>query len=120
MKSSKRTRRARNLLDLQQEMKAIQQPLARFFSLTLKEKEVLYQTVKLNEEVGELCNDILAVLTLQRKAKLKLFDKRNLYEEFADVLITTAQLANVMGVNLDRAVKDKLRKIKQRTTSQSE
>ena len=100
-------------------MKAIQQPLARFFSLTLKEKEVLYQTVKLNEEVGELCNDILAVLTLQRKAKLKLFDKRNLYEEFADVLITTAQLANVMGVNLDRAVKDKLRKIKQRVSQPS-
>ena len=92
------------LQELQREMKKDSPPLARFFSLTLKEKEVLYQTVKLNEEVGELCNDILAVLSLQRKAKLKLFDKRNLYEEFADVLIVTAQLANVMWVNLYTAI----------------
>ena len=102
------------LANLQKEIKAMSQPLQKFISLTLKEKEVLYRTVKLNEEVGELCNDILAVLALQRKAKLKLFDKRNLYAEFADVLITTMQLANAMGVNLDRAVKDKLKKIRTR------
>lgn len=111
----KKPSRQSSLSSLQHEIKAISQPIAKFVSLTLKEKDVLYRTVKLNEEVGELCNDILAVLALQRKAKLKLFDKRNLYEEFADVLLTLIQLANVMGVNLDRAVKDKLKKIKSRT-----
>lgn len=106
-----------SLLDFQQQAKALQQPVTKFVSLSLKEKEVLYETVKLNEEVGELCNDILAVLSLQRKSKLKLFDKRNLYVEFADVVLTTMQLANAMGVNLDRAVRDKIKKIKERTVN---
>jgi|SRR5581483_1122816 len=103
-----------DLAQLQKTLKETSHTITRFTSLSLKEKEVLYRTVKINEEVGELCNDILSVLSLQRKSKLKLFDKRNLYEEFADVLITTMQLANAMGVNLDRAVSDKLKKIKGR------
>lgn len=78
---------------------------------TQREKEILTKTIKLNEEVGELCNDTLSVLKLQRKSKLENFDKRNFYEEFADVLITTIQLANAAGVDIERAVNDKLVKI---------
>ena len=70
--------------------------------------------MKLNEEVGELCNDILAVLKLQRKSKLAKFDKRNIYEEFADVIITTIALAIVAGVDIERALNDKLDKIEKR------
>lgn len=81
---------------------------------TQEEKEILTKTVKLNEEVGELCNDILSILRLQRKAKLDKFDKRNIYQEFADVIITTIQLAGVAGVDLERAINDKLIKIEER------
>lgn len=79
-----------------------------------EEKEILTKTIKLNEEVGELCNDILSVLKLQRKSKLEKFDKRNFYEEFADVIITLMQLAGVARVDIERAVKDKLVKIEKR------
>ena len=79
-----------------------------------QEKEILTRTVKLNEEVGELCNDILSVLKLQRRSKLEKFDKRNFYEEFADVLITTIQLASVAGVDIERALDNKLKKIEER------
>lgn len=79
-----------------------------------KEKEILTKTVKLNEEVGELCNDILSILRLQRRAKLEKFDKRNIYTEFADVIITTIQLASTAGVDIERAVSDKLKKIEER------
>lgn len=78
---------------------------------TQQEKEILTKTIKLNEEVGELCNDTLSVLKLQRKSKLDNFDKRNFYEEFADVIITTVQLANAAGVDVSRAINDKLNKI---------
>lgn len=78
------------------------------------EKEILTKTVKLNEEVGELCNDILSILRLQRRAKLEKFDKRNIYQEFADVIITTMQLAAVTGVDIERALNDKLKKIETR------
>lgn len=81
---------------------------------TQEEKEILTKTVKLNEEVGELCNDILSVLRLQRKSKLDKFDKRHIYEEFADVIITTMQLASVARVDVQRAVEEKLEKIEKR------
>ena|SRR3989338_7697101 len=81
---------------------------------TPKEKEILTKTVKLNEEVGELCNDILGILKLQRRAKMAHFDKRNIYQEFADVIITTIQLAAIAGVDIERAVTDKLKKIEER------
>lgn len=81
---------------------------------TQEEKEILTKTVKLNEEVGELCNDILSVLRLQRKSKLDKFDKRHIYQEFADVIITTMQLAAVTHVDMERAIKDKLTTIEKR------
>ena len=81
---------------------------------TPQEQEILSRTVKLNEEVGELCNDILSILKLQRKAKLENFDKRNIYQEFADVILTTIQLANAAGVDVERAIDDKLKKVEQK------
>ncbi|OGK52462.1 hypothetical protein A2970_00095 [Candidatus Roizmanbacteria bacterium RIFCSPLOWO2_01_FULL_44_13] len=82
-----------------------------FESMTKKEKDILAKTVKLSEEVGELSNDILSVLSLQRKSKLLKFDKKNLYEEFADIIISTIILANATRVDISRAVKDKMKKI---------
>lgn len=81
---------------------------------TPEEKEILTKTVKLNEEVGELCNDILSVLQLQRKSKLDKFDKRHIYQEFADVIITTMQLASVAKVDMERAINDKIITIEKR------
>ncbi len=101
-----------NLKNLQEKVKILNEktrPHYKLYSQT--EKEILTKTVKLNEEVGELCNDILSVLKLQRKAKLDKFNKTNVYQEFADVIITTVQLAVAAGVDIDRAVEDKLKKI---------
>ena len=50
----------------------------KFHSLTKKEKDILARTVKLQEEVGELANDILSILSLQRKSKLDEFNKKNI------------------------------------------
>jgi len=81
---------------------------------TAREQEILAKTVKLNEEVGELCNDILSILQLQRQSKLDKFDKTNIYQEFADVILTTMQLADAARVDVDRAVRDKIKTIKKR------
>lgn len=98
--------------ELQRQLREREQQLRiKFVSLTKKEKDILLKTVKLSEEVGELSNDILSVLSLQRKSKLDAFDKTNLYEEFADVVLGVFALANTMRVDMDRAVKDKLKKI---------
>ena len=104
-----------NLKSLQEKIKILNQKTSPKFRLySQREKEILTKTVKLNEEVGELCNDILSILNLQRKSKLEHFDKRNMYEEFADVIITAMQLAIAAGVDVERAVSDKLKKIEER------
>src|SRR6185312_1355351 len=100
-----------DLKDLQKKIKDNSSKTAPYKLSTLQEQEVLTRTVKLNEEVGELCNDILSVLKMQRKSKLEKFDKRNFYEEFGDVIISTIQLANAAGVDIQRAVNDKMKKI---------
>lgn len=104
-----------NLKNLQEKIKLLNVKTAPHYKLySQAEKEILTKTVKLNEEVGELCNDILSILKLQRRSKLQHFDKRNMYEEFADVIITAMQLAIAAGVDVERAVGDKLKKIEER------
>jgi len=101
-----------NLQNLEQRIKSLSTKIKPGYKFTtLQERNILVQTVKLNEEVGELCNDILGILKLQRRAKQKIFDKRNIYEEFADVIISTIALAQTAEVDLERALKDKLDKI---------
>ncbi len=97
-----------DLKQIEEKVKALSMPDVNITLNTPREKQILTSTVKLNEEVGELCNDILSILKLQRKSKLENFDKRNIYQEFADVIITITQLAIAANVDLDRAVKDKL------------
>ena len=103
-----------DLKQLEEKVKTLSTPNVDYTLNTPREKEILARTVKLNEEVGELCNDILAILKLQRRSKLESFDKRNIYQEFADVVITIMQLAISANVDLDRAVKDKLHVIAER------
>ncbi|MCL5435379.1 MAG: hypothetical protein M1405_03250 [Patescibacteria group bacterium] len=110
-----------NLKNLQQRITTLNEMTKPHYKLyTQEEKEILTKTVKLNEEVGELCNDILGILKLQRKAKMKNFDKRNIYQEFADVIITTIQLAEVTGVDIERAIEDKLKKIEKRNLQEKD
>ena len=103
-----------DLKQIEEKVKALSTPNVDYTLNTPREKEILARTVKLNEEVGELCNDILSILKLQRASKLESFDKRNIYQEFADVLITLMQLAVSAHVDLDRAVRDKLVTIAER------
>lgn len=104
-----------NITNLQDRLKELAKHSQISYKLrTPQEQEILSRTVKLNEEVGELCNDILSILKLQRKAKLEKFDKRNVYQEFADVIMTTIQLANAANVDIERAITDKLKKVEEK------
>ena len=79
-----------------------------------QEKRILARTVKLTEELGELCNEVLAHNSLQRKQKLDNHDKENLLEEFADVIITALLLAKAMNVDIEKAFEKKIKKVNKR------
>ena len=72
------------------------------------------RTVKINEEVGELCNEVLMHYDTQRSDKLASKKQDALSEEFADVIITTLLLAEYMGVDIKKALEKKTDKIKNR------
>lgn len=73
------------------------------------EKLVLFRTVKLGEEFGELCDEILALSKSQRQEKMK--ERDNLGNEFADVLFTTLLLARMLKVDVTKAIKQKMKKV---------
>ncbi len=81
-----------------------------------KRVRILARAVKLGEEVGELYNDVLGYLGLQRQSKLDAFTLENLEEEMVDVLITLLILAVLFPeINLKKAIHRKIEKIKARS-----
>ena len=71
------------------------------------ENEALYaRTLKLMEELGELANEILAKLGLQRQSKLEQHTQRDLEDEYGDVLLTVLML----GIELDLDVAEIMRR----------
>jgi len=79
-----------------------------------KSERILSRTVKLGEEFGELCDDVLSASKDQRKEKLEKLKEDNLSGEFADVIITTLLLAKSMDVDIKKALEKKIEKINKR------
>ncbi|MBR9683351.1 hypothetical protein GOV03_02315 [Candidatus Woesearchaeota archaeon] len=88
--------------------------LRKCYSNIDNDKLILAQTVKLTEELGELCSEVLAHKSLQRKQKLENHDQENIQEEFADVLIVTLILAKAMNIDIEKALENKIDKINKR------
>jgi len=97
----------------------------RFGEIQNQEKLILSSTVKIMEELGELSE--LVLKKRQRQDKMN-FSKREsdlgqknishhneaLEDEFADVIISTAMLAHDMDINIEKALKNKMKKIEER------
>ena len=64
---------------------------------------------QLIEEIGELAKDVNL-----KKLRKQEPDKENLSGEFADVFLQLAMLAEMHGVDLEEAVENKVRKLKER------
>ena len=79
-----------------------------------QEKRILARTVKLAEEMVELCDELLAYNSLQRNEKMENIKEGNLEEEFADVVITALLLAKSMNIDVETALDKKVKKIKER------
>jgi NTP pyrophosphatase (non-canonical NTP hydrolase) len=83
-----------------------------------EQERILSRTVKVSEEFGELCDEVLASLGQQRIGKMENHDVENLSDEFADVVITTFLLAKSMGVDIPNALNKKIEKIKAKHNKQ--
>jgi NTP pyrophosphatase (non-canonical NTP hydrolase) len=108
-------------LDAFQEFIDEQDTLLRPLGNTTKDKQtqIFKSTIKLGEEYGELCDEILASVGHQRKDKLSQ-GEHDLAGEFADVVIVAFILAKQMGINMERALSAKAKKIREKHNKQLE
>ncbi len=103
-----------NLKELQAAAHDEQQRLERHYHLEEEKVRVLAHMAKITEEVGELSEEVLAQVGMQRAAKLTRRDSENLKREVADVLYATAILADTLGVDLEQAMTERVKTIKKR------
>ena len=80
-------------------------------------KRIFAGALKLTEEVGELNAEILWHTWFIRQEKSMKYSPETLRDEFADVIFVTFRLANLMGVDIESALQQKMNKIKERTES---
>lgn len=99
--------------ELLQFIKFEHERLLKFYHLTDKSQFKYPSMLKIVEEVGELSEEVLKSEKFQRKEKLT--KKQNkIGHEFVDVLLTTLLLAENMGVDIRKELKQKIAKIKKR------
>lgn len=79
-----------------------------------KIERILARNVKLAEELGELSNDVLAEIGDLRKEKMEKYNRNNLSNEIADVIIVTLLLAKSLDVDIKKALEEKIKKIHKR------
>ena len=79
------------------------------------ETEMKYRSaLKLAEESGECVGEVLKHLGLQRQDKLDAMDEAELGKEMADVIFVTMIMAQRFGVDIEKAMKDKMEIVKGR------
>lgn len=74
----------------------------------------LGRIAKLTEEVGELSSEVLAYHKLQGQRKLAKHTRETLADEVADVLICTLLLADSCDVDIKKALREKIARIRER------
>lgn len=89
--------------------------LTDYFGIKDKEKMILARTVKLQEEVGELCEQVLSSFGIQRRHKIESFTKDKLSDELVDVVITALLLAVTLNIDIKSAIGKNIEKIKNRS-----
>ena len=82
--------------------------------LDSKMKRVFGKTIKLVEELGEMADDILSSMHLQRKSKVAKFKKENLEDEYADVLSSLILLGIELDIDIEKVIKRKITYTKKR------
>ncbi|PIR61435.1 MAG: hypothetical protein COY81_03250 [Candidatus Pacebacteria bacterium CG_4_10_14_0_8_um_filter_43_12] len=72
------------------------------------------RTMKIVEELGELSDEILTSMNLQRNSKIAKFTHQNIEDEFADVLGSLVLLGIELDIDVEKVIKRKIEFTKER------
>lgn len=79
-----------------------------------KEHRTFARTMKIMEELGELSDEILTSMNLQRNTKIAKFSHLNVEDEFADVLGSLVLLGIELEIDIEKVMKKKIKFTKDR------
>ena len=94
--------------DLVNEYKVISKFLNTHWPLKNKEQKVFARSMKIMEELGELSDEILTSMNLQRDSKIAKFLAQNVEDEFADVLASLLLLGIELDIDVEKVMKRKI------------
>ncbi len=95
--------------ELINEYKEIHHFLNQNWPLKSKMKRVFARTMKIVEELGELADEILTSMSLQRESKVAQFSRENLEDEYADVLGSLILLGIELDIDVEKVMRKKLK-----------
>ena len=79
-----------------------------------KDQKVFARTMKIVEELGELADEILTSMNLQRKSKIAKFSRENVEDEFADVMGSLILLAIELDIDVEKVMQKKIKFTRER------
>lgn len=97
--------------------KEISDTLNATWPLENKQQRVFARTMKLTEEMGELADEILTSMKLQRSSKVDNFSQENLEDEFADVLACVILMGIELDIDVVRVMERKIASTRERLQS---
>jgi len=97
-----------SLQDLIAEFRQIKAMLSERWPIENHEQRVLARTLKMMEELGELSDEILSSMKLQRASRVNEFSQEHLEEEFADVLSCVMLLGIELDIDIEKVIKQKI------------
>jgi len=76
--------------------------------LEKQDQRTFARTMKVVEELGELADEILTSMNLQRQAKIANFSHQHLEDEFADVMASLILLAIELKIDIPTVMQRKI------------
>jgi len=95
--------------DLVKEYKDISKCLNKNWPLKSHQQRVFARNMKIVEEMGEMADEILTSMNLQRNSKIAKFSQENVQDEFADVLASLILLAIELDIDVETVIKKKIK-----------
>lgn len=96
------------LKDLTDQYQEISDFLNTKWPLKDQDHKVFARTMKVVEELGELSDEILTSMNLQRDSKIANFSRQNVEDEFADVLGSLVLLGLELDIDFEKVIKRKI------------
>lgn len=100
--------------DLTNQYQSISVFLNEKWPLKNEQQRIFARTMKIVEELGELSDEILTSMNLQRNTKIAKFSHQNLEDEFADVLGSLMLLGIELNIDVAEVMERKIKLTRER------